>query len=177
EILASVALVAEAAGEPRRGAEAVARLRGRLDRVAEAVAGRHRPRTLALEWLDPLFVPGHWVPEMVERAGGDSLLGTAGARSVEVPWERAAGLDPDRLLLVPCGYDIARARADADRARPRLTECASRAIAEGGAAVGDGAFFTRSGPRVVDGVEALAAWLHPGAVDAGAAAGRVAEWR
>jgi iron complex transport system substrate-binding protein len=177
EILASVVHVAEAVGEPRRGTDAVARLRGRLERVARAVAGRPRPRILALEWLDPLFAPGHWVPEMVERAGGASLLGTAGARSVEVPWERAAGLDPDRLLLVPCGYDLARARADAERARPRLTECAPRAIATGGAAVADAAFFTRSGPRVVDGVEALAAWLHPGAVDAGAAAGRVEEWR
>lgn len=160
-ILATMRQVAGAAGEPARGEEAVARLRARLARVRDAVAGRPRPRVLALEWLDPPFAPGHWVPEMVELAGGDNLLGEAGAHSVEVPWPRVSGLDPDRLLLVPCGYDLPRARADADRARGRLHALATAAVEAGRAAVGHSAFFSRSGPRVVDGIEALAAWLHP----------------
>ena len=162
-ILATVRQVADAAGEPARGQAAVARLRARIDRVRSAVAGRPRPRVLALEWLDPPFAPGHWVPEMVEVAGGENLLGEPGAPSVEVPWARAADRDPDRLLLVPCGYDLAHARADADRSRERLHALAPAAVDAGRAAVGHSAFFSRSGPRVVDGIETLAAWLHPDA--------------
>jgi iron complex transport system substrate-binding protein len=155
--------VADAVGQPARGDEAVARLRGRLRRVQEAVAGRPRPRVLALEWLDPPFAPGHWIPEMVTLAGGDNLLGGAGARSVQIPWEQADGLDPDRLLLLPCGYDLQASRADADRARDSLARIAPGAIGAGMAAIGHSAYFSRSGPRVVEGTEALAAWLHPDA--------------
>lgn len=176
-ILATVAQVADAAGETARGAETVARLRGRMDRVREAVAGRPRPRLLGLEWLDPPFVPGHWMPEMFEMAGAESLAGTAGAHSGQVPWEAVRGLDPDRLLLIPCGYDLAAARADADRAGDAVRRLAPRAVAAGGAAVGHGAFFSRSGPRVVDGIEALAAWLHPGALPERAMRGRLEPWR
>jgi iron complex transport system substrate-binding protein len=176
EILATVAQVAAAAGDARRGEAAVARLRGRMDRVAEAVGGRPRPRTLALEWLDPPFAPGHWIPEMIEHAGAESLLGTAGGHSVEIPWAQAEGLDPERLLLIPCGYDLDATRADAERARPKLQALAPRALAEGRAAIGHSAFFSRSGPRVVDGIEALAAWLHPGALSADAAEGRLERW-
>lgn len=176
-ILATMRQVADAAGESARGEAAVERLRGRVDRVGQAVAGRPRPRVLALEWLDPPFAPGHWVPEMVTLAGGDNLVGDAGAHSREIPWSRAEGLDPDRLLLVPCGYAMDRARQDADEHRDHLRRLAPSAIDGGRAAVGDSAFFSRSGPRVVDGIEALAAWLHP---DAGLAPppGRILEdWR
>jgi iron complex transport system substrate-binding protein len=175
-ILHTVGQVAAAAGDARRGEEAVARLRGRLDRVAEAVAGRPRPRTLALEWLDPPFAPGHWIPEMIEAAGGDSLLGKAGGRSVEIPWDEAEGLDPARLLLVPCGYDLEQARADVERSRARVAGLAPRAVSDGSAAIGHSAFFSRSGPRVVGGIEALAAWLHPGALPADAVRGRLEPW-
>jgi iron complex transport system substrate-binding protein len=177
QILATMRQVADAAGEPARGEQAVARLWGRVDRLREAVAGRPRPRTLTLEWLDPPFAPGHWVPEMVETAGGDNLVGTAGSHSREIPWSEAEGLNPERLLLVPCGYAMDRARQDADEARERLRTLAAPAIDGGRAAVGDSAWFSRSGPRVVEGIEALAAWLHP---DAGltAPAGRILEaWR
>jgi iron complex transport system substrate-binding protein len=177
QIFATMRQVADAAGEPARGEQAVARLQGRVDAVRQAVAGRARPRTLALEWLDPPFAPGHWVPEMVEIAGGDNLVGTAGSHSREIPWSDAEGLHPERLLLVPCGYAMDRARQDADEARERLRTLAAPAIEGGRAAVGDSAWFSRSGPRVVEGIEALAAWLHP---DAGltAPAGRILEgWR
>lgn len=176
-ILATMRQVADAAGEPARGEEAVARLRGRVERVREVVADRPRPRVLALEWLDPPFAPGHWVPEMVTIAGGDTLVGEAGSHSLEIPWSRAEGLEPDRLLLVPCGYAMDRARQDADQSREPLRRLASDAIDGGRAAVGDSAWFSRSGPRVVEGIEALAAWLHP---DAGLSAppGRILEaWR
>lgn len=175
-ILHTVQQVADAAGERRRGEETVGRLRGRMERVARAVAGRPRPRVLALEWLDPPFAPGHWIPEMVDAAGGENLLGEAGARSVEVGWERVDGLDPDRLLLLPCGYGLEDARRDADRAADRLRGAAPRATEGGGAAIGHSAWFSRSGPRVVEGIEALAAWLHPGAVVGEARTGRLEPW-
>ena len=175
--VAEVAEVADAAGEPRAGAEAVARLRARIRRVREAVENRPRPRVLALEWLEPPFAPGHWIPEMIEIAGGESLLGTVGARSLEVPWSDVEGLDPDRLLLVPCGYALEQARDDAARARDRLHALAPCAVARGDAAVGHSAYFSRSGPRVVAGIEALAAWLHPGSVPADAMDGILEPWR
>ena len=175
EILASVGDVADAAGEHARGEETVARPRARIDHVRESVAGRGRPRVLALEWLDPPFAPGHWIPEMIEIAGGESLIGRVGGHSVEIPWADVDGLDPDRLLLVPCGYALERARADADAARARLHVSATRAVFGGKAAVGHSAFFSRSGPRVVAGIEALAAWLHPDAVPA-SGAGILERW-
>lgn len=176
-IFRTIQQVADAAGESRRGGDVVEGLRDRLWRVRDAVANRRQPRVLALEWLDPPFAPGHWVPEMVMIAGGDNLVGTAASHSAEIPWSAAQNLDPDRLLLVPCGYAMDRARQDADEARGRLRQLAAAAIDGGRAAVGDSAWFSRSGPRVVEGIEALAAWLHP---DAGLTppAGRILEtWR
>ncbi|HEV7588079.1 MAG TPA: ABC transporter substrate-binding protein [Longimicrobium sp.] len=177
EIIASVGDVAEASGEPRIGAETAARLRERIERVRDAVAGRARPRVLALEWLDPPFAPGHWIPEMIELAGGESLIGAVGGHSVEVPWSGVDGLDPDRLLLVPCGYALDQAREDAARARERLRAAAPRAVESGGAAIGHSAYFSRSGPRVVAGMEALAAWLHPDAFPASDPSGILERWR
>lgn len=176
QILGTVRDVADAAGEPRRGEEAVARLRGRMEAVAARVADRPRPRVLALEWLDPPFAPGHWLPEMVEAAGGRNLLGEAGRHSGEVPWEAVEALDPDALLLLPCGWGLAEARADADRHRERLRRIAPRATKAGRAWVGDGALFSRSGPRVVDGIEALAAALHPDRFPGASLAGRLERW-
>jgi len=176
EVIDSVADVANAAREPFAGAVTLARLDERIDRVRTAVAGLPRPRVLALEWLDPPFAPGHWIPEMIEAAGGKSLIGTAGGHSVEIPWSEVEGLDPDRLLLVPCGYALDQARDDAARARGRLHALAPRAVREGGAAIGHSAYFSRSGPRVVRGIEALAAWLHPAAFPA-SADGVLEAWR
>lgn len=175
-ILDTVRQVAEAAGVPERGREVVARLEARIARVRERVRGRPRPRVLALEWLDPPFAPGHWVPEMIEAAGGECLLGRAGEASVQLAWDALQGLDPDRLLLLPCGYDLEQARTDADRHRARLEALAPRAIGDGHAWVGHGAFFSRSGPRVVEGIEALAGALHPGLLADAPPAGRLARW-
>jgi len=177
EIIGSVVQVADAAGEPAQGAETAAALRARVDRVRRAVEGRPRPRVLALEWLDPPFAPGHWIPEMIDIAGGENLIGTTGGHSVEIPWASVESLDPDRLLLVPCGYGLEQARKDAERARERLQAIAPRAIAAGGAAIGHSAWFSRSGPRVVAGIEALAAWLHPEAFPRAGADGVIEGWR
>jgi iron complex transport system substrate-binding protein len=160
-ILSTIQQVADAAGEPARGEAAVRGLTTRLRRVAEAVAGRLRSRVLMLEWLDPPFLPGHWVPEMVEAAGGLCLAGVAGHRSREADWEELTGHDPDVLLVEPCGYDLAQALADGRRSLDRLSAIAPRAAEEGQAWALDSALFSRSGPRIVAGVEALAALLHP----------------
>ena len=177
EIITSVEQVADAAGEPSLGDETAAALRERVDRVRAAVAGRPRPRVLALEWLDPPFAPGHWIPEMIDVAGGESLIGTVGGHSVEIPWADVESLDPDRLLLVPCGYGLEQAREDAERARERLHAIAPRAIAAEDAAIGHSAWFSRSGPRVVAGIEALAAWLHPDAFPGAGTEGVIEPWR
>ncbi|HET7461958.1 MAG TPA: ABC transporter substrate-binding protein [Longimicrobium sp.] len=176
EIIESVEEVADAANEREQGVLTAASLRARIDRVRETIAGRPRPRVLALEWLDPPFAPGHWTPEMIEIAGGESLVGTVGGHSVEIPWARVESLDPDRLLLLPCGYALEQARADAERARERLAAIAPRAIAAGGAAIGHSAYFSRSGPRVVAGIEALAAWLHPEAFPGAGTDGVIEGW-
>lgn len=161
DILASVELVASAAGLPGKGNDAAAELRWRLTQVERSVSERPLPRVLMLEWLDPPFVPGHWVPEMVARAGGECVAGRAGERSREVSWQELEDLDPDVLLVEPCGYDLERSRDDARRFRERLVAIAPRAVGTGRAWAVDSGWFSRSGPRIVAGVEALAALLHP----------------
>jgi iron complex transport system substrate-binding protein len=162
EILETVTQVGDAAGVPDRARSVRDDLAGRLRAVARAVEDADRPRVLLLEWMDPPFVPGHWVPEMVERAGGRNLAGEAGRRSREAEWGALEELDPDALVVAPCGYGLRESREEADRFARRLRQLAPRAVEEGRAWVVDGSsYFNRSGPRVVDGVEILAGLLHP----------------
>jgi iron complex transport system substrate-binding protein len=161
-IFRTIRQVGDGAGAREMADRFVARLGARLERVRARVAGLERPTVLGLEWLDPPFIPGHWVPEMVEIAGGRNLKGSIGARSLQVSWQEVSGLDPDVLLIMPCGYSLDAARRDADRYADSLTALAPRAIEGGRAFVVDASsYFNRSGPRVVDGVEILAALLHP----------------
>lgn len=162
EIFASIEQVAAAAGVPEKATSVLHALRARLDAVQRCVTGEDRPRVLALEWLDPPFAPGHWVPEMIERAGGENLVGEAGAHSRQLDWGDLDGLDPDVLLIMPCGYGVEASVRDADTVADRLQDVAPRALEDGRAYVVDGSsYFNRSGPRVVRGVEILAALLHP----------------
>ena len=177
EVLESIVALGRATGQVDAAERLAADQRRRLDVVRRETAGRPRPRVMFLEWTDPPFAPGHWIPEMIEIAGGECLIGASGGHSVEVPWADVDGLDPDRLLLVPCGYGLDQARDDAARARARLHAAAPRAVENGGAAIGHSAYFSRSGPRVVGGIEALAAWLHPEAFPAGGPGGILEGWR
>lgn len=162
DILGTIRQVADAAGVPDRGKAVAGELARRLERVREAVAGAARPRVLAIEWLDPPFTPGHWVPEMIEAAGGECVAGEPGARSEETTWEALSGLDPEVLIIMPCGYGLDASIADAERHADRLAMVAAGALEEGRAYVVDGSsYFNRSGPRAVDGVEILAGLLHP----------------
>ena len=177
DILDSILQVGRAAGAEDRARALVAALSARIADVRAAIAGAPRPRVLAIEWLDPPFLPGHWVPEMIETAGGDNLLGSPGAHSDQAEWSDLEGLDPDVLLLMPCGYGLAASAADADRHVEQLALVAPRAIESGRAWVVDGsAYMNRSGPRVVDGIELLAGLLQPERA-ATPGADRAAVWR
>src|SRR5690606_22153072 len=134
-----------ATGTAGEAADVVADLGARIDRIRAAVQGAARPRVLAIEWLDPPFAPGHWVPEMIGIAGGDNLVGGVGSHSTQTTWESLRDLDPDVLVIMPCGYDLPATRRDADAARDRLHGVAPRAIRDGRAFVVDGsAYFNRS---------------------------------
>ena len=162
EILDAIHAVGRAAGDEPSAVALVASLRTRLDRVAAAVTDARSPRVMAIEWLDPPFVPGHWVPEMIDLAGGLNLLGGVGRPSREVAWGELESMDPDILVIMPCGYGIDAAEMDAHAHADRLAAIAPRAIAAGRAVVVDAsAYFNRSGPRFVTGVEILGSLLHP----------------
>jgi iron complex transport system substrate-binding protein len=177
DILKNVLALGHVAGVPDRARDFIAEARKRLSAVREAVEGEPRPRVLALEWLDPPFAPGHWVPEMIEIGGGDNVLGYPALPSAEVAWGVLTGRDPDVLLIMPCGYGLAAARRDADRSSKHLLKVAPRAIDEGRAFVVDASsYFNRSGPRVVDGVEILGHLLHPERVPS-PPGGRAAPWQ
>ncbi len=148
-VLATIRLVGRAGGVPERAERCVRDIERRIASTHARIEGRPVARLLALEWLEPPFVPGHWVPEMVALAGGNLLCGVAGRLSFAVRWEDLAGLDPDVLLVMPCGFDLAAARADADRYRASLCAVAPRAIRSARAYAVDATMhFSRPGPRV-----------------------------
>ncbi|HWP38664.1 MAG TPA: cobalamin-binding protein [Gemmatimonadales bacterium] len=178
DVLRSAELLGRELGVPDRAVALMHEWQARLDRVRRSVEGADRPSVLAIEWLAPPFVPGHWVPEMIEVAGGRNLAGNPARPSREVPWADLAELDPDVLIVMPCGFGLERARAAADQHADALRAVAPRAIAAGRAFVVDGsAYFNRSGPRVVDGVEILAALLHPDRATGVTLTGRAEAWR
>jgi len=157
EVFGTFTEVARAAGVPARGADLVAALRARLGRVARAVAARPRPRVVVVEWVDPPFTAGHWVPDLVRAAGGEPVAARPGARSVETTWDELAGARPDVVVVTPCGFHLDGAAGQAEMVAPRFPGVQVWAID------GDG-LVVRPGPRLVDGVEAIAAILHPGSV-------------
>jgi iron complex transport system substrate-binding protein len=127
-----------------------------------AAAGAPRARVLCLEWLDPPYVAGHWVPEMVAKAGGVDVLGRAGQASFAITWEQAIAARPDVVLVMPCGFGAERAAAElAQMARPAGWEKLPAVKAKRVHAVDANSYFSRPGPRLADGVEFLANLLHP----------------
>lgn len=161
-ILAGIRDVGRATGAGRRAEACVAEMERRTIAVRTRVERRPRPRILALEWLDPPYVPGHWVPELVALAGGELVAGVARRPSYQVGWDELRGADPDVLLLMPCGFGLEETRREAERYRTVLHDVAGRAIAGGrGYVLEASAYFSRSGPRIVDGLEVLAALTHP----------------
>ncbi len=141
-------------------------LEERLARVREAVSGLVRSRVGCLEWLDPPFSAGHWVPEMVRLAGGEDVFAAPGERSRRLTWETVFEAAPDVLVLMPCGFDAERAAHEA-RTLPDLPEWSELPAVENGHvwAVDANSYFSRPAPRLVDGVEVLGHILHPEAFD------------
>jgi iron complex transport system substrate-binding protein len=157
EVLDSVLLLGTVTGRTTAAIRLVDGLRERLDAVRTRVAELHRPRVAVLEWTEPPYAPGHWIPEMVELAGGDCVLGTPGATSVRITWDDLDAARPDVVVVAPCGYDRAGASAQADLLR------SAGLLPEGVTvhAVDADGMWVRPGPRLVDGVEELAGVLHP----------------
>lgn len=162
DVLDNAIEVARAAGDPETGIDLAANLRQRIDSVTVAVAGRKRKSVVALEWLDPPFTAGHWVPEMIDLAGGTDLVGRPGSKSLETTWPELAGLNPDIAVVMPCGYY-------ADEAERQAVEYLDsiRTMGPGEVhAVDAAASFSRPGPRLIDGIELLGHLFHPDAVPA-----------
>jgi iron complex transport system substrate-binding protein len=170
EVLGTILAVGERTGTADRAARLVAGLRDRLARVAARVAGRPRPRVAIIEWTDPPFAAGHWIPDLVTAAGGDPVAARPGRRSEPVSWAEIAAAAPDLILVTPCGYDLAGAAAQASAVSAALNDALPGVPVW---AIDGNALVVRPGPRLVDGVEAIAAILHPDAVPA-PPAGRVA---
>lgn len=132
----------------------------RIDRVRTAVADAPRPRVLALEWLDPVFVAGHWVPQLIDYAGGDDVLGFSGERSETFGWDQIKAAAPEIVVVMPCGYDAERAQEEAYTYGDELEELGARQVV----AVDASGLFSRPSHRLVDGLETLAHVLHPNLV-------------
>jgi iron complex transport system substrate-binding protein len=142
--------------------EKIAALRERLARVEEAVAGLPRPRVGCIEWLDPPFSAGHWVPEMVRLAGGEELYSGPGEPSVRLSWDEVFGATPEVLVLMPCGFGVERTIREA-RALPEVPGWDELPAVKNGRvwAVDANSYFSRPAPRLVEGVEILTPILHP----------------
>jgi iron complex transport system substrate-binding protein len=157
ETLGDVRTLAQATDRRGAGVDLIARSAARLDRVRLAVRGCPRPRVAAIEWLDPVYVAGHWTPQLIEMAGGTDVLGLPGEHSDVVSWEALAAAEPEVVVLMPCGYDAPRAHAEALSFASSLAALAPARIL----AVDASSYFSRPGPRLIDGVELLAHILHP----------------
>lgn len=155
--------VAVAAGVAERGADLVDGLQARMRKIQEAAAAAPtRPRVACVEWIDPLMAAGNWMPELVELAGGENLFGVAGQHSPWMEWDALKAADPDVIVVLPCGFDMARSRSEmpALTAQPGWQDLA--AVRTGRVFITDGnQFFNRPGPRLVESLEILAELLHP----------------
>jgi iron complex transport system substrate-binding protein len=156
-VLDDLVTLAEASGDRQRGEALRAELRERLDAARDAIAGARHPRVVALEWLDPPYAGGHWVPEMIQLAGGTDALGEVGRRSRVVDWSEVGAAEPEVVVVMPCGLYADEAAAQARQRGERLRELAAERVV----AVDAASSFSRPGPRLVDGVELLAHILHP----------------
>lgn len=163
DMIHDIERIAEAAGVPAKGRAFAQELRRRVDHVrADTSRTPSRPRVVCLEWLDPLYVAGHWVPEMVEVAGGHDVLGSQDAPSHETTWHAVKAVRPDVILVMPCGYSVERTINEL-RCVGQTGDAWRRACEQGPDVyvVDAASYFSRPGPRLIDGVELLAAILHP----------------
>lgn len=171
ETLGDVRTLAQATARRGQGVELVRAAAGRIDRVRLAVRGRPRARVAAIEWFDPVYVAGHWTPQLIELAGGEDVLGLPGEPSEVVSWETVASAGPEVVVAMPCGYDETRAREEAAAHAGELARLGGARVV----AVNASAYFSRPGPRLIDGLELLAHVLHPECVTEAPAGARALE--
>jgi iron complex transport system substrate-binding protein len=157
EVLGDARTLAEATDRRDAALELVHDASHRIDRVRLAVRKAKRPRVAALEWLDPPFAAGHWTPQLIEYAGGEDVLGFPGENSEEVSWDAVAASQPDIVIVMPCGYDAEIAHREAEMHREQLAAIGAGEVV----AVDAASYFSRPGPRIIDGLELLAHILHP----------------
>jgi len=164
EILDSITIIGEATGTAQAAAEITGKLRHRIDKVRDHFeAMRDRPRVFCLEWLDPPYAAGHWVPEMVEIAGGVNGLGKPGEPSFRVTWKDIADFAPHMTMIMPCGFSAEKTLDEIDAVMKNDEWFSLPSTSNGQAYVFDAnSYFSRPGPRVVDGLEILANTMHPG---------------
>jgi iron complex transport system substrate-binding protein len=163
DVLRDVARVADALGAPARGRELAAQLSARIADLGERAASQaSRPTVACVEWIDPLMAAGNWMPELVALAGGRALFGETGRDSAWTTWEALRASDPDVLVVLPCGFDLARSRAELGPLRAQPGFCELRAVRSGRAFLVDGnQYMNRPGPRLVDSLAILCELLHP----------------
>ncbi|WP_447977212.1 cobalamin-binding protein [Candidatus Nitrospira bockiana] len=163
DVIADVERIGAAIGKTEAAEHLAAALRGRLTSIRDQVSGvPGRPRVACLEWLDPLYVGGHWVPEMVTWAGGQDVLGTPGAPSRRIAWTDLIAAAPEIVVLMPCGFTVDRTLHELHALTAHPDWVRLPAVSAGRVyAVEAGAFFSRPGPRLIDGVRILAALFHP----------------
>jgi iron complex transport system substrate-binding protein len=163
DIWRDIARVAEALGIVERGRALIAGLQGRMDAVGvRARTAGSRPTVACIEWVEPLMAAGNWMPTLVELAGGNNLFGTAGKHSPWMTFDELVARDPEIIIILPCGYDIARASQDLPLLEKRPAWRTLRAVKSGRVFVADGnQYFNRPGPRVVESLEILAELIHP----------------
>ena len=157
ETMSDIRTVAQATDSKAAALGLVARQRSRVDAVKVAVRNAPRVSVVALEWLDPVFIAGHWTPQLIELAGGVDVLGLSGEPSEQLSWEAVAAAAPEVVVVMPCGYDALRSLEEAHIYADRLRTLGARRVV----AIDASATFSRPGPRLVDGLEILAHILHP----------------
>jgi iron complex transport system substrate-binding protein len=163
DVIDDVVRIGDAAGRSAEGHRLATQLRDRLDAIRTRVQDvSHRPRVVCIEWLSPLYVAGHWVPEMVQLAGGQDVLAQPGSPSRVVTWDEVQAAAPDVLIVMPCGFSVAQTHTELLRMRqqPDQWNLASN-MAQRIFLVDASSYFSRPGPRLIDGIELLAAILHP----------------
>jgi len=161
QVFEDVELVARLAGTPQRSVQAIDSLRRRVEAVRTRAEGLWRPRVFCMEWLDPPYTAGHWVPEMVDIAGGRDELGTAAGPSRRIDWSAVVAYQPEAVVLMPCSLELERVAAEFELLKGRPGWHALPAARSGRVFAGNTHLFSRSGPRLVDGLETLARMLHP----------------
>jgi|SRR5579871_4441869 len=163
EVLGDVRTLAQATNTKDTAVELIRDASLRIDRVRLAVRGARRPRVAALEWLDPPYAAGHWTPQLIEYAGGEDVLGFPGENSEQCSWDAVRAAQPDIVIVMPCGYDAEIAHREAEMHRDELASLGAAEIV----AVDAAAYFSRPGPRIIDGLELLGQIIHPKLVEAG----------